>query len=140
MIQKKLLIFTMAYFLASLHSADAGKVYMVNENKKKVYFRIIPYTGDSTKFGQDGLKVAGQSTLEFEITAQDIDGKSIYSIEGEKKFGGDACFNLSVDKDYKVTFTKDKVSTSCVVEEINLDRSDTFPPLDDLQTATHPLN
>jgi hypothetical protein len=99
----------------------AGKVKVVNENKHAVWFRLIPQEHHIRP--KYNLKVSRKSHKYLNVTSKDIAGKTIYSIEGEKKYGGDSCINLSVDKDYLVTFKRNKIGTTCIAEEIHYEPS-----------------
>jgi hypothetical protein len=100
-----------------IQRAFTGRLLIINENKVPVWFRLIPQTGHHLT--KPKMKKISQRTVkEIIVTADMIENKAIYSIEGEKRFGGDTCLNLRIDKDYQITFHKDKIGMTCFAEEI----------------------
>lgn len=112
---------------AFFQNAYSGKINIVNENKKTVHFRLIPEDEKNFSFRKKygKLSVKGHSTRQFIVEPHDIKNQPVYSIEGERKFGGDTCINMAIDKDYRVTFKKDKVGTTFIAEEIKPDEMQT---------------
>ncbi len=118
-ILKTFSIVSMAAICAS--SLQAGTITVKNENTKVISLDIVPKGGSKDFVYQQ--KLSGEHSLKFDITPANLGGKSIYAIIGKtgltEMVSGDKCENLSTDKDYSVTFTDDKVGTTCVAVPTN---------------------
>jgi transcription elongation factor len=103
--------------IAFASSSQAGKIDVVNENHKSLTIKIEA-EGDSSAISR--REISGDQHSTFEVNAQDLNGKSYYSIKGDVNAftPGDKCQNLSIEKNYKVTFQDDKVGTTCIAEEV----------------------
>ena len=99
----------------------AGRIDVVNENKKSLDIRICP-EGDSLteNLPIHYKKIPAEYHFTFVINRSDLAGKSHYAIKGDTNpfTPGDKCQHLSVDKNYRVTFLNDTAGTTCVAEEI----------------------
>ena len=110
-----------ACFLAISHPVVAGRVDVVNENKKALSVRI---KAEGDNIGEDLAtyikEIPAEHYFKFMVESSDLKGKSHYSIKGDTSVftPGGKCDHLSVDKDYKVTFLNDATGTSCIAEEI----------------------
>jgi hypothetical protein len=102
-------------------SAFAGKLDVVNENKKALTVRI---KADGGNMGENLATYVKEIPAEYYFTFivdnSDLKGKSHYSIKGDTSAftSGDKCQHLSVEKNYRVTFLNNTVGTTCVAEEI----------------------
>lgn len=108
--------------LLALHQgAFAGRIDVVNENKKSLDIRICP-EGDALTENLPlyHKKIPAEYHFTFDINKADLGGKSHYSIKGDTNpfTPGDKCQHLSVDKNYRVTFLNDTAGTTCLAEEI----------------------
>ncbi len=103
------------------NNAHSGKIFVINETKKTIHFRLIPEPEHNNlfrkKYGK--LKVKRNSTREFLVEPHHVKGQPVYSIEGEKSFGGDTCINMDIHKDYRIIFKKEKIGMTCIAEEID---------------------
>ncbi len=99
-------------------NAMAGKLVVKNENGKAMVLQIVP-EGASMGFVLKQTIPAGQEFV-FDIQSAAIENKSIYSVAGDTNVftSGDKCKNLHVDKNYTLTFTDDKMGTTCVATEL----------------------
>ena len=100
-------------------STFAGEITVTNDNCYTIWFRFIPQK-DHLRSQPQMIEMAPHSNLKINVTADLIDHKPIYSIEGDKKIGGSngPCLNLQLSKNYQVTFKQDKFSFKCVSHEI----------------------
>jgi hypothetical protein len=110
-----------ACILSIVSSASAGRVDVVNENKKLLKVKIKA-EGDNINenlmtYSKD---ISAEHHSTFDVNSADLNGKSHYSIKGDTNSftAGGKCHHLSVEKNYKVTFLNDTAGTSCVAEEI----------------------
>jgi hypothetical protein len=114
-------VLSFASFLSLAHSAVAGRIDVVNENKKSLKIKIKA-EGDDIKenLATYVKEIPAEHYSTFLVEATDLKGKSYYSIKGDTNAftSGDKCDHLSVEKNYKVTFLNDAVGTTCVAEEI----------------------
>lgn len=101
--------------------AQAGKIQVVNENKKKLSVKIQA-EGDrmNENLAEYDVMIPPEYLYEFFVTKADLKGKNIFSIRGDTSFfsPGGSCNDLSVDKAYKVVFKNDTLGTSCVATEV----------------------
>lgn len=101
--------------------SQAGRIDVVNENKKALRIKI---QAEGDKFNETLATyvkdIPAEHYSEFRVEATDLKGKSHYSIKGDTSplTTGDKCQHLSVEKDYKVTFLNDAAGTTCVAEEV----------------------
>lgn len=97
--------------------AYAGHLQVTNENKKVLDIKIEA-EGDRKAVLKKQIPADHQSS--FEVTQGQLKGSSYYSIKGDLHTftPGGKCDHLSVEKDYKVTFTDDTRGTTCVAEEV----------------------
>jgi hypothetical protein len=104
----------------SFHSALASRIDVVNENEKPLKIKIQA-EGSSV---QETLatyitEISAKHQSTFSVEPSNLGGKSYYSIKGDTNpfTPGSKCENLSVEKNYKVTFLDKAVGTTCVAEE-----------------------
>jgi len=110
-----------ACFLAMAHPAVAGRIDVVNENKKSLTVRIKAEGDNINENLATYIKeIPAEYYFTFMVESSDLEGKSHYSIKGDTNAftPGGKCDHLSVDKNYKVTFLNDVAGTTCVAEEI----------------------
>lgn len=106
--------------LINLYSANAGTVKVINENKKDLELNITAQGAMTEKLASYIQKIPAESQYSFTVQRENLKGKSTYVINGKTNpFLGDNCKNLSVDKDYQLTFTNDTVGTTCIAQEIS---------------------
>ena len=112
---------TCACLVSLVSSVQAGRVDVVNENKKLLKVKIKA-EGDNMNENlmTYGKEIPAKHHSTFEVNSADLNGKSHYSIKGDTNSftAGGKCDHLSTDKNYKVTFLNDTSGTSCVAEEI----------------------
>lgn len=120
MSKKILKSFLSLYSVFCFFPAIAGDVKVINENKKYLRIRIQadgdPVSENLTTYLKD---IPEACTVTFKVTADDLKGKTHFSIKGDTSAftPGGKCNNLSVDKSYKITFLNDTAGTSCIAEE-----------------------
>ena len=102
--------------LLTITPTFAGKLYIHNTTDQPIQFRFIPQAGNGTP--DYNYSVAQNSIREIVVNKAMFDGKSIYAIEGETNFGGDSCFNLYAHKNYRISFEKFNLGTTCKVKGI----------------------
>lgn len=108
-------------FLSIVHPAMAGRVDVVNENKKALTVRI---KAEGDNIGENLAtyvkEIPAATYFTFVVDAADLKGKSHYAIKGDTSAftPGGKCDHLSIDKNYRVTFLNDTAGTTCVAEEI----------------------
>ena len=125
----KILLSTALLSIFSISSiAAAGTLHVVNDKTKDITVNIKPEgasLGFTLKQTIPAAKVDNQGNSAestrfiFPIERGAIENKSVYSVTGSVGtigFLSGTCENLSVDKDYTITFTDDKVGTSCKAE------------------------
>lgn len=103
------------------HPAVAGRIDVVNENKKALTVRIKAEGDNINENLATYIKeIPPEYYFTFMVESSDLEGKSHYSIKGDTNAftPGGKCDHLSVDKNYKVTFLNDVAGTTCVAEEI----------------------
>lgn len=94
---------------------QAGTVQVVNENKKPLKLKITPEGTDARQ--EYIIDLAADQYTSFEITSDQLGGKNYYTINGSTSIFSGTCKNLSIDKNYKVTFQNDQVGTTCLADE-----------------------
>jgi hypothetical protein len=108
-------------FISLVHSAAAGRIEVVNENKKPLKIKIRAegnnFEKNMTTYIQE---IPGEYYFSFWVVASELKGKSHYSIKGYANAftPGGKCDHLSVEKNYKITFLNDALETTCIAEEI----------------------
>ena len=110
-----------ACFLAMAHPAVAGRIDVVNENKKSLTVKIKAEGDNINENLATYIKeIPTEYYFTFMVESSDLKGRSHYSIKGDTNAftPGGKCDHLSVDKNYKVTFLNDVAGTTCVAEEI----------------------
>lgn len=112
---------TLSLMVASLlvlsSAAQAGRIDVVNENKKSLKIKI---EAEGKPRAVSFHTIPSEQNSFFQIKAETLNGQSHYSIKGDTHpfTMGDKCQHLSVEKNYKVTFLNDKLGTTCVAEEV----------------------
>jgi hypothetical protein len=113
-------IITIALSLSIIHCAMAGRIDVVNENKKPLKVKIKA-EGSSVRenLAEYTKEIPAVYQSAFLVEESDLKGKSYYSIKGDTNpfTPGDKCSHLSVEKNYKVTFLNDTAGTTCVAIE-----------------------
>ena len=115
---KKTFNYTALALIASVSSACASTINVVNENKKPLTVKIEA-EGDSNAYSKQEISAENKST--FKVEKSQLNGKSHFSIKGDTSAftSGGKCENLSVEKNYTVTFQDDKMGTTCIAEEVS---------------------
>ena len=110
---KKYLSVTAVLALSSL--SYAGQIDVVNETKKEIQVKIQAKE-DKAHFVQS---VSADPLSSFKVEALRLNGKTDYSIVGHiSPFTPlSPCKDLSVEKNYKVTFQSNHLGTTCTAEE-----------------------
>src|SRR5690606_4554843 len=100
-------------------TSQAGEINVLNENNKELSIKIEA-VGDSAAFFKQ--EIPADKISSFIINASQLNGKSHFTIKGDTNpfTPGDKCQNLSVNKDYNLTFTDEKMGTTCIAEEVSL--------------------
>ena len=117
---RKNLSLAVAGLLIFSAGSQAGRIDVVNENKKALRIKI---QAEGSSVNEDLAtyvkEIPAEHDYEFRVEATDLKGKSHYSIKGDTSAFtlGDKCQHLSVEKDYKITFLNDTTGTTCVAEE-----------------------
>jgi hypothetical protein len=114
---KNTINYTALALITSMSFACASTIKVVNENKKPLTVKIEA-EGDSNAYSKQEISAEQNST--FKVEKSQLNGKSHFSIKGDTSVitPGGKCENLSVEKNYKVTFQDDKMGTTCIAEEI----------------------
>ncbi|WP_010304042.1 hypothetical protein [Candidatus Odyssella thessalonicensis] len=99
--------------------AFASIIHVTNENQKPIKIKV---TADEDSDAVIKMKVSENRDSTFRVDREHMNGKLSFSIKGDTNpfTAGGTCDNLKIDKDYRVTFTNDKMGTSCKSEIINL--------------------
>ena len=110
---KKYVSVTAVLALSSL--SYAGQIDVVNETKKEIQVKIQA-KGDKANFVQS---VSADPLSSFTVDTPRLNGKTDYSIVGHiSPFTPlSQCKDLSVGKNYKVTFQNNHAGTTCTAEE-----------------------
>ena len=99
----------------------ADRLQIVNENKKELTVKVRAEGAALTEnLAERRINIPAEHYYEFYVSASDLGGKSLYSIEGETNpfTPGGSCKNMSVHKKYEVIFKNDTLGTSCVAREL----------------------
>jgi hypothetical protein len=111
---------TLSLSLMNVSSAYAGTVKVINENKKELELNIKAQGAMTENLASYIQKVPAENQYSFTVNREQLKGKSTYLITGKTNLLlGDSCKNLSVDKDYQLTFTNDTLGTTCIAQEIS---------------------
>lgn len=95
-----------------------GHLVIHNRTEKPVSLKVI---ADPFKALDIRHELSAQETLSLTVTPQDLKGATRYKLEGTVHiFWGSQCTNLSVDKDYEITFTAGLMGVKCSSEEKNI--------------------
>ena len=119
--QKSTIALSVMCALAISQSSFAGRVDVVNENKKAL---VIKIQADGNSLDESLAtyvkKIPAQHYYTFNVDPSDLKSKTYYSIKGDtNKFTiGGKCDRLSVTKNYTVTFLNDATGTTCMAEEV----------------------
>ena len=117
---KQTLSLAVAGLLTFSAASQAGRIDVVNENKKALRIKIQAEGDNINETLATYVKeIPAEHYYEFRVETTDLKGKSHYSIKGDTSplTSGDKCHHLSVEKDYKVTFLNDAAGTTCLAEE-----------------------
>lgn len=102
-------------------SLKAGRLQIVNENKKELTVEVRA-SGDpmTERLAKRTLDIPPEHYYEFYVSPSHLKGKSLFSIEGSTNplTPGGSCKNMSVHKNYEVTFKNDTLGTTCVATEL----------------------
>lgn len=107
-----------------LPNVHASKLKVINENENEIMIKIIPEPAlvERAKYSKiiKGVAKPHQKNFTtFEIMPKDIEGKSHFAVAGITDFFlGDTCRNLSVLKNYEITFQNNILGMTCIAEEI----------------------
>lgn len=124
---KKSIIFKMPIVLLSCvtsHAAFASKLEVKNENNKDLIVYIQAEGSASEDLHWMEVTVPANSTQTVNVTDKDMAGKQTYFVRGRTNpiTPRGTCANLSIDKNYKVTFKNLNVGTECVSELIDANK------------------
>ena len=106
------------------YKAYASKIRVINEKENDITIKIIPEGSSNQKptFSQviSGTINPGQKHFaDFHITPSQTYGKSHFAVAGSGGFFlGDKCRNLSILKNYEISFQDSTLGTTCIAEEI----------------------
>ena len=118
---KQTLSLAVAGLLTFSAASQAGRIDVVNENKKALRIKIQAEGDNLNETLSTYVKdIPAEHYYDFQVEATDLKGKSHYSIKGDTSplTSGDKCQHLSVEKNYKVTFLNDMAGTTCIAEEV----------------------
>lgn len=112
----KIKCFAVTAVLALSSLSYAGQMDVVNETKKEIQLKIQA-KGDKTSFVQF---ISADPHSSFKVETTQFNGKSGYSIKGHiSPFTSlSKCKDLSVDKNYTVTFQSNHAGTTCTAAEL----------------------
>jgi hypothetical protein len=101
----------------------AGQMNVVNETKKEIQVKIQA-KGDKAHFVQS---IPADPLSSFTVETPRLNGKTGYSLKGHiSPFTPlSQCKDLSVEKNYKVTFHHNHAGTTCMAEEEKADSKTT---------------
>ena len=110
---KKYVSVTAVLALSSL--SYAGQINVVNETKKEIQIKIQA-KGDKAHFVQS---ISADPLSSFTVGTPRLNGKTGYSLKGHiSPFTPlSQCKDLSVEKNYKVTFHHNHAGTTCTADE-----------------------
>ena len=113
--KKQLACLALGLFALTAQS-EAGTVKVINEMKKPFQMVIEPTNNASAAFIKD---IPADPESSFEVTFPQL-GKITYALKGHITAfkPEDKCYNLNVEKDYKVTLRDDKTHITCIAEEL----------------------
>ncbi|MFN7365385.1 MAG: hypothetical protein ACK5TR_05535 [Alphaproteobacteria bacterium] len=119
---KSIICLTLAACFLAPVVVKAETVKIVNENKKALSVKICAEGSSMTeKLAQKRVDIPAEEFYEFNVSSEDLNGKSLYFIEGDTNpfTPGGSCKNMHVSKKYRVTFKNDTLGTSCVSTELD---------------------
>jgi hypothetical protein len=106
-------------------NAEASQLFVVNENEGLLNIQVVPedIATSAPYCAKDIAGVCGcpgQSSAEFIVKPEFIQGKRYYAVEGTSEgiLFGSSCRYLDVSKDYAIRFHPTLFGTSCETEEI----------------------
>lgn len=95
--------------------ASASMLNITNKNQKPIKVKIA---ADKDPNAMIKIKVSKENYSTIRVDREHLNGTSTFSITGDTNpftIGG-SCSGLNVERDYNITFTDDKVGTSCTSE------------------------
>lgn len=106
-------------------NAEASRLFVVNENEGPLNIQVVPEDiTTSTPYCAKNLAgvcgCPGQSSAEFVVKPEFMQGKRYYAVEGKSEsiLFGSTCHYLDVSKNYAIRFHSTVFGTSCEKEEI----------------------
>lgn len=113
---KKQMVYMTLSLLAFVAQSEAGTLKVINEMKKPFQVVIEPTNDLKSAFVKD---ISADPESSFEVTFPQL-GKITFAIKGHVTAfkPEDKCYNLNVEKDYRVTFRDDKTHITCIAEEL----------------------
>jgi hypothetical protein len=106
--------------LLTIYPLTAGELRVTNENKKVLNIKLIPEGAATESVHKSNYKIKPESHISLKVEPKHINSKEYFSIKGDTNWAGvgnDTCEQLSVHKNYRVTFQNNTIGTS-VAEEI----------------------
>ena len=111
----------MVFSCAIYSTAEASKLTVSNQNDKDLTVYIQAEGSVSEDLHWMEITIPAKATTDINVTAKDMGGKATYFIRGRTNplTPRGTCSNMSVDKDYKVTFKNLNIGTECTCELAN---------------------
>lgn len=113
-------LFLMFGSLAAVNKTHAGMVTLVNQSDVEIKINVVPPSEENPycwKCLDSALSACGKKTAEIVIPLGGCEYFSIIDTE-DGIWGNGKCKNLSVYKNYKVSFSDSTFGTNCVSQEI----------------------
>lgn len=104
-----------AIFLAT--PVSASMLNIINENEKPIKVKIV---ADKDPSAIMRIRISRENKSTIKVDREHLNGTSVFSITGDTNpfTVSGSCSGLSVEHDYNIKFTNDKVGTSCISELI----------------------
>jgi hypothetical protein len=105
------------------NKAEAGIVKIINKSDEKIKIHIVPALAETPycwKCFESCVTANGRQSAALSVQVNAFSGKEYYSVMDVSNgfLGNSQCNNLSVLKNYEVSFLESRFGTYCEVKEI----------------------
>lgn len=112
--------------LTSIPTTAIAKEYIselriVNETKKPLHVEIVPEGSTTEDLNKLKYDFRPHTYQVVNISSNNINKKNYFKIKGDTNWaalGRGSCDNLSIHKNYRITFQERAIGTACYAEEI----------------------
>ena len=92
-------------------------LHIHNKNDTSISLRLLTKKPGGFNLSRE---IPAKTDIKITLDTAAFKGEDTYDIQGETHlFIGDKCKNLHLNQDYDITFTNDRIGTTCHAERLN---------------------